>query len=205
MRNSMSTWKKLLALIVGLGLYGACVSSAEAQVRIYKVTFNAKARVSPKAAPKGFSFKHTGYVIYAPISIGGPAAQTVEVFKNKTFRRNGPMLDTVTPGIVGLAPIDRDGNGVIDHEFAFAGANGMARSYLGKIPRNGFRFNVITFLQTAKSVAGRGSVLAADHFTVTDKWTMDKLSGAGPANTAAGVGLVKAFLEGKNYTDVTPP
>lgn len=200
----MNTWKKLLIVVVGLGFYGAATSSAEAQVRIYKVTFTAKARAFPKFVPalNGRSFRHSGYIIYAPPSIGGPAAQTVEVFKNKTYQVNGSMLGSITPQIVALTPIDRNNNGVPETEFGFAGGNGMARSYMGKYPANGFRFGNVVFLQTARVLYGRGSVIGADHWTVTDKWIMNTQSGAAPANTAAGVTLVTAFLAGKGFVSV---
>lgn len=199
----MNTFKKLLFIVVAMGFYGAGVTSAEAQVRVYKVTFNAKARVFPSSTPgRGNSFKHTGYIIYAPPSIGGPAAQVVEVFRNKTFQVNGPMINTITPGIVALNPIDRSRNGVNDHEFGTATANGMARSYMGAIPRNGFRLGNVIFSQTAKSVSGRGSVIGTDHFTVSDTWTIASQSGAGPVNTAAGVTLVTAYLVGRGYVQV---
>jgi hypothetical protein len=207
----MSIWKKLLALVFGFSLYAASSTSAEAQVRIYKVTFTAKARVFTKTQPAGNTFKHSGYIVYAPPSIGGPAAQTIEIFKNKTYSVNGTMRDTIAPGSVALVPIDRSRNSIFDHEYGLAGAGGMGRSYLGVIPRNPFRIGNVTFTNTARSVLGRGSVLAngvvnppVEHFTITDKWTLDVRSGAGPVDTTAGVTLVTAFLASKGYVLAAP-
>ncbi len=217
----MNTWRKLLALVVGLGLYGACVSSAEAQVpnpvRIYKVTYSAKARVFPGAlaSAKGNSIKHTGYVVLQR----GVNVATIELFKDKTFQVNGgEIFANIAPEFVGLSPINRSTRpGGFTHEYGVvAGTSGnttMARSYLGTIPRNGFRFNLVSFQNTniAKSVAGMGSMTKTfagpftEHYTVKDKWTVDKLSGdpvlsGGPAQDVNdGVGIVTAFLTRKRY------
>jgi hypothetical protein len=198
----MKTHSKFI-LLIGALFFVASACSAQAAIRIYKVTFKATALLNPKAN----SFLDVGYVIYDSANPGN--SQTVEIFKNKTYQINGGMLARIVPSQVALGALDTNADAVADTEAATVGfqSGGLysARSYIGKIPPAGIRVGIVTVVLTAKSLKGQGeaSNLGVNSFAISDTWTFDTLSVTGnPANTAAGVLLVQALLQGKGYTQI---
>ena len=190
----------LLVLLLTVVLSLTMLPSARAEIRIYKVKVTAKATFF-----KTNSFSNVGYLIYDTTNPG--AAQTIQVFqRTKTFRINDALLDVLAPAALGFFTLDRNNDQILDTEGATgAFQNGgfiHAMTYIGIIPRNGFRIANKTFFQTARSLKGKGSVNVAgtDFFTRTDTFTIDPLSAnINLATTQDGVTVVRAQLEGKGF------
>jgi len=213
MQRSLSAL--LLASLVLVMILGS-VSDAGAQtappIRIYKVTYSAKASLRPATVPRGNSFRHTGYVIY---NIQNPAQSvTVELLPQRRFQTNGPMLGNVVPSSVGLFTFDRTGNGVIDTEFSFIGLSGATASRTaflrGPIPARGFRVGLVPFNNASRSLTYAGRRFDTlnfqgffDVWNLTGKWRIDGvLNRTTPATVTDGVTLVQAHLLGRRFTSL---
>ncbi|MGB8168136.1 MAG: hypothetical protein WCF18_11635 [Chthoniobacteraceae bacterium] len=190
-------------MILGLGLFFAGLPSADAAALIYKVSISAKATYFAAN-----SFSDVGYLIIDLANVG--TAQTVQVFsKTKTYQINGGMAQVIAPTALGFFTLNRSTS---DPFFETQGAsaafqNGnivQAMSYIGVIPKNGFRLGNTLFTGTARSLKGKGSVnvVGTDFFTRADTFTVDPLSGASPVDTNAGVVLVTGKLAGKGFVQV---
>lgn len=81
------------------------------------------------------------------------------------------------------------------------GSTTHSRILAGAIPRNGFRIGNTTFFQTAKALSGYGCVTVSgvDHYFIREKWAINGFSANNPANVAAGVNLVVAYLLSRGY------
>ncbi len=195
---------KKLALTVALGslFFLGDTPHAEAVVRIYKVTISAKAVFFTAN-----SFTRKGYLIYD--DTGATVPQVVEVLPNRKYQVNGAgFLSLVSPSQIAFFPIDRNGDTVKETESALlgfqTGNTTEARAYGGAIPKFGFRIGNTTYVGFSKSLKGKGAVSVnnLDNFGRSDSFTIDTLMGANPVNTNAGVALVTAFLEGKNFDPI---
>jgi len=199
----MKTNNRLLISLVALTVTLASVTTSQAVVVIYKVSFNAKARFFSKNLPNGNSFKHRGYLVYDTANPG--ASFTVELVpKTKTYRIQSTMINNIAPSSIGFFVLDRNTDAFSETQGGLISGTGISRSYLGKISRKGIRFgNSVPLTGLAKTLRGEGSVTGqSDYFKTSDVWKMDKLTAAGPVNTNAGLNLVTAFLAGKNYVQV---
>jgi hypothetical protein len=192
-----------------LAAFGA-VSTAGAAIHVYKITFVGTPLFFPKAPPLGNAVKSSGYLIYDTVTPGN--SQAVEVFKNKTYQLNGPLLTRIFPVAIGITPIDRNSDGFFETASSLvgfqSGGNTNARAYIGMIPKNGFKLGNVLFTGIARSLKGSGSVTssAVDLFAIRDAWTLDALSAlpgvVGSNNTNDGVAAVAVFLQSKGYVQV---
>jgi hypothetical protein len=197
-----------LPVVVAAALLAMMVAteSANAVVRVYSVSFGAKAAIRPKGTPTGNSFARSGYLIF---DTNNPnQSQTVEIFRNKTFQVNGAFLVNIFPAAINLQPADLNADTITDREIALigfqSGVNTSSRVLIGSVPRNGFRIGNTTFFQTAKTIGGYGAVTVpgTDHFFVRERWTINSFSASNPVNTNAGVTLATAYLLGRGYIQI---
>jgi hypothetical protein len=196
-----------LSVLLGATFLGVAAPRGEAAIHIYKLTFAGKPLFFPKNPPLGNAVKSSGFLIYDTVN---PAnSQTVEVFKNKTFQFNGPLLQRIFPSQISFAALDRNNDGTFETASALVGyqngATNDARAYIGSIPKLGFRIKEILFTGIAKALKGTGAVTVGglDHFTISDKWKLDALSAlptvVGSNNTNDGRAAVQVFLESKGF------
>lgn len=190
----------LTTLLLGLIMLLAGTPAAEAEIRIYKVKVTAKATFFSVS-----SFSSSGYLVFDTLNPG--SSSTIQVFtRTKTYQVNTGLLDVISPAALGFFTLDRNNDAILDTEGATAAfqAGNVAHTltYIGAIPRNGFRIGNKTFFQTARALKGKGSVNVGnlDFFTRTDTFTIDPLS-ANPnlVTTNDGVILVRTQLEGKGF------
>jgi len=205
-RNSIA-FSLLLGTLVTFGL-ALPVRAITPPVRIYKVTFRAKALLNAAAA----NISDTGYVVYDQSNPSNSVV--IQLFKNKTYQEQTTtgMAAVLVPSQVTLVAYDTDSDTFADTEFASVGFTGSglvsARAYIGTIPKAGFRVGAQTVNLTARSLKGKGSVsiTTPNHFTVSDTWTLDTVHTFSPTGSlvsvSAGVGVMESYLNGLHYTKI---
>ena len=199
----MKTSKSFLfSIVLGLGLLLAGIPAASAAAIIYKVKASAKATYFPNN-----TFSAAGYLVIDPANVA--TAQTIQVFtKTKTYQVNGGLQQVLMPASFTFFALNRVGDPFVETQ----GANAVvqvgnifhALTYIGTIPKNGFRLGNTLFAGTARSLKGKGTVVVGgnDFYTRSDTLTVDPLSGASPVDTNAGVVLVTGQLAGKGFVQI---
>ena len=197
----------VLLLCVAFLFAGTSRSEAQGRILIFKVTYTGKAKFLPKLLPDGNGIKITGYLIY---DTAAPAnSQTLELFSDKTYEVNTRMLTLIAPDQVIFSPFDKNNDGFPEIASALVGFTVgndtfVARSYTGTNPRVVYKVGG-QFFSGPRSVRGIGSVTVfnEDHYTISDTWTLDPLSGVAAVynsiNTNDGLTAVKNFVEARHY------
>jgi hypothetical protein len=194
----------LLTVAMVMGFSSQALAQNAPPIRIYKVTYSAKANFFSARIPRGNSIRHSGYVVYNVLNPG--ESVTIEVLPQRRFQINGPMAGNVVPGSIALSAFDRSGNGRLDTEFSFIALTGAGASRTGlirgSVPSRGFRVGVVPFNSVSRSLNYRGARFTAgiDYFNLSGRWTIDtRLNRTTPNSVAAGVILVETYLLGRNF------
>jgi len=203
--------KNAFVVAVLIGLLGSVFcTSAEAAVRVYRVTFNSKGWLYPKKHPIGSSQSARGYLIVETTDPGQMlnfATITLEPGKIYSSQGNLSLLlwyQVLNP----FGAIDRSGNGVLDTFRMFEAGEHDGRHYAGlfrgKIPRNGFRLAGTLFTDEARLMRyqGRAVGLNFDLLRRTGVLRMDPITVTNPqASVPLQVLALKNFLNNKGYTE----
>lgn len=202
----MKPRNRLLSSLIALAFVMAFTATTQAAAIVYSVTFSANARFFPKHVTRGGNtFSHRGFLIYNPAN---PASSiTVELIPGtKTYRIQGAMINNIAPSSIGFGVLDRNSDAFPETQAGLIGFTSgvtVSRSYVGLIPRAGFRFgNSVPITGIARVLRGFGSVTGADHFRTAEVWRVHPFTAAQPLDTNAGLALVTANLAGRGFSQV---
>lgn len=200
--------KFVVALMIGL-LGSVFCTSAEAAIRVYKVSFASRGTLYPKKVPTGGTLILRGYMV---VETTDPSQAvnfaTITLYPGKKYSTTGELGTVLRRQVMNpFNAINTKSGGLLDTFVMFEAGEVSSRHYAGmyrgNIPRKGFKLAGASFTDEARILRYQGSAVGLNVDLLRRKGTfrLDPITVTDPQMTVADqLAALVTFLENKGYS-----